>query len=160
MKGRTEYPDVIVRGARRAEAAAIARLHAATLETAWDKASITKLMAEPTTIAILATIDADRLAGFALGRIAADEFEIMSVAVAAEYRRSGIGRRLVLRMLAEAGARGVHRAFLEVAETNTPAATLYATCGFDVCGRRRGYYTHADGSSEDALVLARELAPQ
>lgn len=87
--------------------------------------------------------------GFILARVAADEAEILTLAVAPAARRRGLGRALVGAALAGAAARGAASLFLEVAETNVPALALYAQCGFGAVGRRRGYY----GGSVDALVL-------
>lgn len=87
--------------------------------------------------------------GFILARLAADEAEVLTLAVHPDARRGGLGRRLLERAMAEAGGRGAKMMFLEVAETNDPARALYAACGFAEIGRRRSYY----GGRVDALVL-------
>jgi ribosomal-protein-alanine N-acetyltransferase len=51
--------------------------------------------------------------------------------------------------------RGCRLATLEVRPSNAPARALYEAFGFEVVGRRRGYY--AD-TGEDAILLARDLA--
>jgi len=94
------------------------------------------------------------LAGFILSRIAADEAEILSVAVAASRRGKGLARQLLdlnLRRLAGLGARTV---FLEVDEGNEPARRLYRRAGFREVGRREGYFP----AGKAALILRRDLA--
>jgi ribosomal-protein-alanine N-acetyltransferase len=86
----------------------------------------------------------------ALGRGAADEVEILLVAVVPHARRRGVGRALVEALLADAGAR---RAHLEVRASNRAAIALYERTGFVAAGVRKRYY--ADG--EDALVMARTV---
>ena len=86
---------------------------------------------------------------FILVRVAADDSEILTLAVAPAVRRTGLGRHLVERALTEAAGRGACRMFLEVAETNHAARALYAGCGFVERGRRPRYYA----GRVDALVL-------
>ncbi|NUB45072.1 ribosomal protein S18-alanine N-acetyltransferase [Fertoebacter nigrum] len=95
--------------------------------------------------------------GFLLGRVVADEAELITLATAPEARRQGIGRSLLAGFLAEAAARGAATAFLEVAADNTGALALYTQAGFAVQGRRRGYYHAPDGRRTDALILTRAL---
>jgi [ribosomal protein S18]-alanine N-acetyltransferase len=96
--------------------------------------------------------------GLLLGRAVAGEAELLTIAVAPQARRRGIGAKLVTRFLYQARLRGAEEAFLEVAAGNTAALTLYRAHGFQNAGLRRGYYRHPDGRAEDALILRRALA--
>ncbi len=109
-----------------------------------------------------ALVEADAFAvarpeGFARGRAAAREAELLTLAVAPEVRRRGIGRGLLAAFEAEARYRGAAEAFLEVAETNAAARGLYAATGYVEVGRRRGYVARDTGGADDALVLRRWL---
>lgn len=95
--------------------------------------------------------------GFLLGRVAADEAELLTLAVAPEARRQGTGRRLLDDFHAECRRRGAVTAFLEVAADNLPAIALYAAAGWHESGRRRGYYRRPDAAPCDALILRRDL---
>jgi ribosomal-protein-alanine N-acetyltransferase len=92
--------------------------------------------------------------GFVLGRVVADEAELLTVAVAPELRRRGVGRALVTAFAADASARGATIAHLEVAEGNSAAIALYRGLGFAESGRRRGYYGPAGG---DAMLMSATL---
>ena len=95
-----------------------------------------------------------RLAGYIVGRMGADELHINNVAVRDIYRRRGIGRSLLNRIL-EAGKRAaVPHAFLELRAGNTAALALYEECGFRLTSRRSRYYTEP---VEDALVMTIQL---
>ena len=133
--------------------AEMAALHAATFTTPrpWSQAEIEDLLASPLVFAL------HEAGGFLLGRVVAGEAELLTIAVAADQRRAGIGHRLVTAFLAEATRRSGESAFLEVAEPNTPARALYTACGFQPAGRRRAYYHRPDGTAEDALILVRSL---
>jgi ribosomal-protein-alanine N-acetyltransferase len=91
--------------------------------------------------------------GFAMGRVAAGEAEVLTLAVRPAARRTGAGRALMGALAAEAAGRGAAALVLEVAEGNQAARGLYAGLGAVEVGRRRRYYP--DGS--DALVLRAEL---
>ncbi|MDR1686511.1 MAG: GNAT family N-acetyltransferase [Desulfovibrio sp.] len=81
---------------------------------------------------------------------AAHEAEVYNLAVRGNVRRRGFGAALLAGALRELETSGIGRVLLEVREGNRPALALYASQGFEPCGRRRGYY--AD-TGEDALVL-------
>lgn len=90
---------------------------------------------------------------FLMGRCIADEAELLTLAVAPEARRKGLGRALLAEFAHTSLARGAREAFLEVASDNAPAMALYASAGWQPAGTRRGYY--APGI--DALVMRRAL---
>jgi ribosomal-protein-alanine N-acetyltransferase len=140
-------------------AEAIARLHAATFDDGWDAISIARLLAHPGAVACVASAGAPPvIGGFVLAQVAADEAEILTVAVAPEWRRKGIARRLVERAQRDAARRGARMLFLEVAASNAGAIALYASAGFAEAGRRKGYYTRPDGRREDAIVMRCAIA--
>lgn len=155
-----------IREAGRFELPAIARLHAGCFAdglggTVWSEAAIAKILALPGTYAILAWSRAapgdPAPLGFALGRNAADEAEILSLGVVPAARRGGIGQALVRAVLARAALGGARRLYLEVAEDNPAARALYGAAGFTPVGRRPGYYRRAAGPAT-ALVFAREVS--
>lgn len=80
-----------------------------------------------------------------------DEVHITTIAVHPAWRRRGIGRALMLRVLDHAIAAGAAIVTLEVRVSNTAAQELYAALGFEPVGRRKGYYSD---NGEDALVLS------
>jgi [ribosomal protein S18]-alanine N-acetyltransferase len=133
--------------------AKLAAIHAASFVTPrpWSEAEFESLLASPM-VFLLTESD-----GFLLARVVADEAELLTLAVAPQARRKGIGRRLVGQFLAAAGSRGAARAFLEVSAENPAARMLYRGMGFVEAGRRAGYFQGADGQSADALVLSFNL---
>jgi len=95
----------------------------------------------------------DTIAGYVVALDAADEGEILNLAVAPAGRRNGLGRALVEEILEALAARGVRQVYLEVRESNAPARALYAAHGFREVGRRNQYYRRP---VEDAIVLRRD----
>lgn len=132
-------------------AEALAALHALAFppEERWGADALRLMLEMPGSFGLYAAEG-----GFILARVAADEAEVLTLAVAPAARRQGVGAALLetaLTLVEEAGA-GVM--FLEVSTGNAAARALYAGAGFTEVGRRPRYY--ADGS--DALVLSRRLS--
>jgi ribosomal-protein-alanine N-acetyltransferase len=97
------------------------------------------------------------LVGFIMSRRAADEAEILSVAVAGSRRGRGLGRELLTLHLRRLAGLAVRAVFLEVEEQNTPAIRLYQRASFHEVGRRPNYYAGAGGRPANALILRRDL---
>ena len=91
-----------------------------------------------------------RVAGFVVCRTPVDgESEVLSLVVDPPLRRHGIGRRLMLHVLA--GSPGTW--FLEVRQSNAPALNLYKNLGFEEIARRPNYY---QDTGETAVVMRRQ----
>ncbi|MDX2482368.1 MAG: GNAT family N-acetyltransferase [Pseudodonghicola sp.] len=94
---------------------------------------------------------------FALVRVIADEAELLTIATAPAQRRQGRARVCMAAWMAEAVARGASQAFLEVANDNPAALSLYTAMGFCRSGLRRGYYPRTGAEAADAVVMSRPL---
>lgn len=138
--------------ARPSDAAPIAALHAASFQRGWDEDEVRRLLADSAVTAHRAMIRR-RIIGFVISRIAADEAEILSVAIAPARRGHGLSWPMLEFHLRSLAGRGTHAVFLEVDERNTPARRLYSRGGFYEVGRRQSYY----GGNATALVLRRDL---
>lgn len=82
-----------------------------------------------------------------------DEGHISTLAVHPEHRRQGIARALLINALGHFAERGVDSVSLEVRASNEAAQSLYGWFGFEIAGRRAGYYRD---NKEDALVMKLE----
>jgi [ribosomal protein S18]-alanine N-acetyltransferase len=98
------------------------------------------------------------MAGYGIMSVGAGEAHILNVCIGDDYRGRGLARKLLLYLLDRARASGMYEAFLEVRPSNTTAARLYQSMGFEQVGVRRGYY-QATAGREDAAVLRRVLLP-
>jgi [ribosomal protein S18]-alanine N-acetyltransferase len=98
-------------------------------------------------------LDHGSIAAFCVCWILFDELHINTLAVAPAERRRGLATLLLKHVMAEAAARYVNRATLEVRASNTAARKLYEGLGFRVTATRPRYYTQPD---EDALILWRD----
>jgi ribosomal-protein-alanine N-acetyltransferase len=141
---------------RREDAPALAELHGAAFARMWSADEFAALLAERSVFALgvrRLSIFGGRLAGFVLVRIAADEAEILTIAVSPQDRRRGYGRLLMDETLRRLYAARVTTCFLEVEKANAPAVGLYRKLGFVVAGERSHYYRHPKGGDGTALVM-------
>jgi ribosomal-protein-alanine N-acetyltransferase len=102
----------------------------------------------------LVAVSGESLGGFLVSRFAADEMEILNLAVLPALRRHGLATQLLAAALDHARSRGAKKSFLEVRYANTAAIAFYLRHGFTQSGRRPGYYSDP---SADALLLSRPL---
>ncbi len=150
-------PQVSIAEVDQRHADALAALHAGLFDPAWDSASFASLMQQPGSLALVASEGAQPV-GFILGRVVADEAEILSLGVASDWQRRGIAAQLVAGLTKLAAERGASRIFLEVAADNHPARQLYLAQGFSEVGRRAAYYERPHGLRADALIMALSLS--
>jgi len=93
------------------------------------------------------------VAGFSLSRTGFEEEELLLFAVSPQYRRRGVGRKLLARFASAARDRGAKRLLLEMRKGNT-AEILYRNHGFVPIGQRREYYRTRSGTRIDAITFA------
>ena len=138
-----------VRPATRADLAQVVALERAAFADPWSADAFRECVDAGVTF--LAAVRGAAVVGYVVARSAADQGEILNVAVAPDARRQGIGAGLVRRALAALAAQGARQVFLEVRESNAPGIALYRGLGFAPVSRRTGYYRRP---VEDAIILA------
>jgi len=133
-----------------------ARLHREAFvpmgERGWTRQDIAGLLASPGTVGFLLAAKSGDV-GMAICRVAADEAELLTVAVDPHHRRQGAGRRLLAAVIDGVRLAGARALFLEVGMDNPAAQALYDSLGFVVVGHRKGYYARVDGPPADAVVM-------
>lgn len=136
-------------------AAEIAGMHARLFPPGWDAAGIAKMLDNPAATSFVAQIGMPKITiGFIMGQVAADEAEILSLGVAPELQRRGIGAMLVKALMRAAKRAEAKRLFLEVATDNAAALALYRRLQFSETSRRKAYYPRDTGAAVDAIVLS------
>ena len=146
---------IIVRAIQPSDISAVMEIQSSSKEAAqWSREAYEQLLDAPPSALACVAERAGSVIGFIVARPAADEFEILNLAVAAAARRQGAGKTLLQHVLNHASALGVRKVFLEVRASNSIAQRFYSAWGFTVAGRRANYYT---SPPEDALLLARSF---
>jgi [ribosomal protein S18]-alanine N-acetyltransferase len=147
---------LIIRPTDMEDARAVAEIHAASFDRPWGLMEFERLLAEENIVSHAAAHDGGS-EGFVLSRLAADEAEILSIAVHPRRRGEGIAGRLLSVHREALMLNRIRTLFLEVEEGNAPAIALYQRQGFSDVSRRDAYYRKADGSAATAIVMRRSL---
>lgn len=139
------------------DAEVLATLHAKGFHRGWSREDFASYIASADTPTFVACDARRRIAGFAMLRLAADEAELITIAVDNKWRRKGVGAALMRALFADLAMTPARKLFLEVADDNSAALRLYAGFGFNRVAERQGYYTRPDGRPATAIVMARDL---
>ncbi|MEO1103664.1 MAG: GNAT family N-acetyltransferase [Pseudomonadota bacterium] len=95
-----------------------------------------------------------RPVGFITVRQAADEGEILTMAVMPRHRNAGVGQMLLEAALRHLYKDRVSEVFLEVDPANEAALALYRRAGFEAVGERPDYYEAGEeGGRQKALTM-------
>lgn len=144
---------------RRLVAADLARVEELERELfgpgAWSRETYESEVSAPGRRYVAAVAPDGELVGYA-GVALGSDAEVMTVGVAASWRRRGVGTGLLAALLAAARDARCRRVFLEVRVDDDGARRLYERAGFRPVGVRRGYY---QPENVDALVMRLDLAP-
>ncbi len=152
-----------VRLAGAPDLAAVVALERTTAEAPhWTEAEYAAIVASSASTVrrcLFVAQTASELTGFAVGKVIGKgpeaSAELESVAVAAEARRSGVGRALCVAVIDWCRAQGAVEMELEVRASSAGAIALYTGLGFVEVGRRPGYYAEP---KDDAVLMRLELA--
>jgi len=141
MKRTPHYPPVQIRRAEPRDLSRIAAIQSASPGAArWDAADYLRYNC-------WVAIREDETAGYVVSRALCDgESEILDLATAPEFRRKGVARALLQKLLATPN----HSLFLEVRASNSVAIRFYKSFGFQQVAVRREYYNQP---SESAIVM-------
>lgn len=116
----------------------------------WNHHQCRSMLSMPSAKLIIARMN-DIVCGFVISRQAADEEELLMIAVCPDHQRQGVGHHLLEHMLLTARNDDVSAVFLEMRADN-PAAKLYAEFGFYEIGLRKNYYTGPSKEKFDAIA--------
>lgn len=101
-----------------------------------------------------------KLRAYALLMWIVDEIHLLNISVSADEQGRGLGRALMDWIMQHCFEEGAQSILLEVRPSNHAARRLYAACGFEQIGTRRGYYPSSSGAREDAWVLRCRLGAE
>ena len=148
--------DLVLRPAGAFDLDLLAALHEGSFNAGWDRpwsrSSFAELLALPGAFGLLAA-RGNQPVGFGLTLAAADEVELLLLAILPPYRRQGLAGLLLQGLLQAAAMAGAKRAVLEVAAPNAAAIACYRQAGFTPCGQRKAYYA----GQIDALIFEKLL---
>ncbi|GAA0786632.1 ribosomal-protein-alanine N-acetyltransferase [Roseibium denhamense] len=138
----------------------LAEIHAASFPQAWDAEDLARMQGQTGTSILVARraspYGTRAPLGFLILRTAADEAEVITIAVHPRQRGRGIGKQLMQSGLFRLYGDRCKSLFLEVDAANRSAVLLYRSLGFREVGQRKGYYSSSRGNGT-ALVMRVDL---
>lgn len=134
--------------------AAVAELEKLCFCDPWSENSIASELKNPLSLWLVA-VEGENLCGYIGSQSVMDEADMMNVAVHPDFRRQGVGQRLVDSLVSALKERKVQSLALEVRVSNESAVALYKKLGFATVGCRPNYYRHP---KEDAYIMRKEWA--
>jgi len=145
---------MIIRKMEQQDITQLTALEALCFSDPWSISAFEYELKNPLSLWMVA-VESNRVLGYVGSQTVMPESDIMNIAVLPEFRKQGIGEKLILTLIDELSQAGVTSISLEVRVSNAPAISLYEKLGFSQIGRRPGYYRHP---REDALILRKELS--
>lgn len=127
----------------------VAALEAICFSDPWSEKSVASELNNPLSLWLVA-VEGDTVAGYIGSQTVLGETDMMNVAVHPDYRRQGIGEKLIQSLVEALKEKESHSLTLEVRASNVPAQKLYEKLGFAQVGLRKNYYRNP---KENACIL-------
>ncbi|MCR4401365.1 MAG: ribosomal protein S18-alanine N-acetyltransferase [Firmicutes bacterium] len=144
--------DVEISPMRQSDLDDVMRIEKASFPTPWSRNAFLSEIYENSRACYLVARQSGKVIGYVGIWIILEEGHITNIAVHPDFRRRGIGERLMKAIMDYARSKGAKRFTLEVRVSNVGAQKLYEKLGFVSAGIRPGYY-HDNG--EDAMIMWR-----
>jgi ribosomal-protein-alanine N-acetyltransferase len=122
--------------------------------TPWSYEALQKELRENDIAVYLVALKDDEVVGYAGMWHVVNEGHITNIAVKQDYRRMGIGSKIVGKFIDYAYKHNMMGLTLEVRISNTAAQRMYTKLGFKPEGFRKKYY---DDTKEDAVIMWKYL---
>jgi ribosomal-protein-alanine N-acetyltransferase len=148
--------EVHVSRAQAYDTSSMAVIHKTCFAKPWDDATMAQFLASPDVLCLVGSVADDSggvMGGMLIARKAADEAELLTLAVAPACRGSGLARALLACAVHALRKSGAKTLFLEVDEGNEAALALYRSLGAQAVGRRAGYYEDGKDAAIFSLAL-------
>jgi ribosomal-protein-alanine N-acetyltransferase len=120
-----------------------------SFEFAWSEEEFVRCLRQRNCIGMVAELN-DKIVGYMIYELHKNRLHVLNFAVAAEYRRRGVGSRMTAKLIGKLSAQRRTRILLEVRETNLAAQLFFRKQGFRAVSVLRDFY---DDTTEDAYVM-------
>lgn len=141
--------DIIISHHTKDDLEEIAEIERVSINPPWSFKAICDFAECNTSRILVAKID-NIVVGYITYSVVLDEVQIANIATHPDYRRRGIGEKLLVHLYDESMAENMFVITLEVRNSNAPAICLYEKCGYSEVGRRKNYYKNP---TEDAILM-------
>lgn len=130
---RSDYPEVL-------------DIESDLFEFPWSEEDLIRCMRQRNCIGMVVT-ESERIAGYTVYELHDTHLHVLNFAVSREYRKTGVGTKMVRKLITKLSQRRRTHILLEVREKNLPAQLFFHGMGFTARKVLRDFY---DGTNEDA----------
>ncbi len=148
-----EDSKVQIRWLIRRDMAEVLEIEQESFEFAWTEEDFLCCLRQRNCIGMVAEQD-HRIVGFMIYELHKSSLRIMNFAVAKDVRRSGIGNRMVNRLIDKLSQQRRKEIILEIRETNLEAQLFFKKSDFRAIKVLRSHY---DDTTEDAYMMIYKL---
>lgn len=127
----------------------VLKIEAESFEFPWSEEEFVRCLRQRNCIGMVAEMH-DKIVGYMIYELHKNRLHILNFAVAAEYRRRGVGRRMTSKLIAKLSPQRRTRILLEVRETNLAAQLFFRKQAFRAVSVLRDFY---EDTTEDAYVM-------
>jgi ribosomal-protein-alanine N-acetyltransferase len=120
-----------------------------SFEFPWCENDFLRCLRQRNCIGMVAEHD-DRVVGFMIYELHKSRLHILNFAVSSCFRRSGVGRQMVTKLIGKLSTQRRNRILLEIRETNLAAQLFFRSCGFRAVSVLRDFY---EDTPEDAYLM-------
>ena len=148
--GISYLPNCLVRWMLQRHMPEVLAIENASFEFPWTESEFLACVRQRNCVGLVAEVD-DRVVGYVIYEMAKSKIRLLNLAVAPEWRRRGVGRHLVQKLVNKLSLQKRNRITLEVRETNLPAQLFFRSLGFRATSVLRNFY---QDTPEDAYLMS------
>ena len=148
-------PNCLVRWMLQRHMPEVLGIENASFEFPWTEAEFVACVRQRNCVGLVAEVD-DKVVGYMIYEMAKSKIRLLNLAVSPEWRRRGVGRYLVQKLINKLSLQKRNRITLEVRETNLPAQLFFRSLGFRATSVLRNFY---QDTPEDAYLMQYRYVP-
>jgi len=125
-----------------------------SFDYSWTEDDFLRCLRQRNCIGMVAEVD-DRVVGFMIYELHKSKLHVLNFAVAPEWRRIGVGKQMVTKLIGKLSSHRRTKITLAVRETNLAAQLFFSSQAFKATKVLRSYY---EDSGEDAYLMHYQIA--
>lgn len=146
---------VHIRWMIRRDMAEVLEIETRSFEFPWSEQDFIHCLRQRNCIGMVAEHD-EQVVGFMVYELHKDQLHVLNFAVHPDFRRRGVGKQMVGKLISKLSHQRRNRILLEVRETNLPAQLFFRTMGFRAVSVLRDFY---EDTTEDAYLMRYRYQP-
>lgn len=145
----SEQSCVHIRWMIRRDMPAVLAIETGSFEFPWTEDEFIRCLRQRDCIGMVAERN-EEVAGFMIYELHKTRIHVLSFAVRPTFRREGVGKAMIEKLVSKLAYQRRNRIVLEVRETNLDAQLFFRQLGFRATGVLKGFY---EDTPEDAFLM-------